>query len=82
MALYVVCAVGSAGTLSACTGSTEGPTVAVFAPVHPASASALAADAATLTRRLEAFGQSSDTASVRGTEVIVTGTKLKISAAD
>ncbi len=36
----------------------------------------------TLTRRLQAVGQSSDTATLRGTEVIVTGTQLKIPAGD
>jgi preprotein translocase subunit SecD len=68
--------------MSACTTTTTGATVAVFRPVHPVGAGELAADAATITKRLQHLGQSSDVASVRGTEVIVTGTPLRLPAAD
>lgn len=85
MALSAAC-VACATALSACTGSggspTRGGTVAVLAPVHPVSAKVLAADVAVVSKRLEVIGQSSDTASVRGTTVVVTGARLKVPAAD
>jgi hypothetical protein len=72
----------SAIGLSACAASAGGPTVAVFAPVHSVGASVLAADAAVLTKRLRIIRNASDRVSVSGSSVVITGTKLKIPAAD
>ncbi len=74
--------VASAATLSACTSPSTGPTVAVFTAVPAAGAGALGADAAVITRRLGVLGERSDSASVRGTEVVVSGPRLKVPAAD
>lgn len=71
-----------AAGLSACSSGAGSATVAVFSPVRPVSASALAADAAILTKRLHVMGESSDTASVHGTQVMVTGGRLKVPATD
>ena len=71
----------SVASLTGCAASRGGPTVAVFTPVHRTSASALVADAAVMRKRLQAIGNSSDKASVHGSSVVVTGTKLKVPAA-
>jgi hypothetical protein len=74
--------VASAVALSACTSPSSGATVAVFTAVHRAGVGALAGDAAVITKRLGVLGERTDSASVRGTEVIVSGPRLKVPAAD